>query len=502
MKASKLLFLLLTSIYFFGCTNTTPTNQLPYDSIPKQPHLVRIQGQVSHLQDDFSRRVRLLDDPIGSGFPMEIAIDTLEEDGRFTLSTQLDRPREIFFEFNDRWITLLVAPGDSFQLNFPADYYNGLHQVYPTLKVSGKGALKNELMFAFLNRFNRRFDNNTQLGQRWMMDEEEYLQFWAKAEMDQNNFLDSFLLTQPQSSPAFEQWARHKIYYDITFALQEYPQMRKNRRKDAMPLTRAYKDRLKSRKLTDPTAVGSRAYLRAIESCRIDMLKRSPSIFFTSLPMTPISSNDVRRELKKLQNQTTPLLREYLSAQYMDCLLEQDHWHSLQPHYEDVLSTFADTTVRTYLERKRHHLYDTLNLPKPSPQVQIRMVHPQQPLDQLFEKYYKGKIICLTQWNTYQPQWGLKNLPAAQKACKEVAFVYIAHHSPPAQWYRKLTSDDYPGDHFLLSNETYMTIDSLFFHNDRRYPHLLIDRDGIIQQGQNWLFGRHLIKALKKLSNQ
>ncbi|MEO1516029.1 MAG: hypothetical protein AAFV95_13485 [Bacteroidota bacterium] len=487
-----------------GCVEKKPERSLPYTPLPTQPGTVVISGQTTFVKESFQREVRLWDDLLGTNFPLELAMDTLDENGRFRLTAPLDRARELFFSFNDRRIALLLAPGDELELNFPADYFTGLSRAYTVLEVEGKGALKNRLMLDFLTLFQERFDNRPGIGQRWMMGEEEWIQFWTEMENKQYHLLDSFVLAQAGSDPAFEQWARHKIFYDIAYSLTRYPAIRGNRQKGAIPISEEFESQINRRFSSDPSAVASQSFLRAANAYRDHLLGETSRAPFgrTADPYTRFSSAEMRKRLDKIAQLPIPFLRELLTAQFIDIQLEMDEWPVFESHCDSILGRYADVALVRYLDKKKTLCYDVPSAPSLPEDVHILEMRAGQALDSFLAKQYEGRLICLTQWTSWERNWGLENMSEAVRKHPDVAFVYLAHHSPPGRWLHRLNESAYRGDHLLLLHEDYQAIDSFFIRRDRRQYHRIINREGVLHKSDRWLFGEYLSEELAALKEQ
>ena len=118
----------------------------------------------------------------------------------------------------------------------------------------------------------------------------------------------------------------------------------------------------------------------------------------------------------------------------------------------------------------------------------------------MLEKKYPDQFICFTHWSGWEHNWGLLVIHEllAEFDPQEVTFVYFAHHTPKGRWLEELSQSNYAGDHYLLSEQQFQSIDSLFRYRDRRYPHLLMNADGEVLRERPWYVGKRLKEYIRK----
>lgn len=189
IRICQILVWLIVFLPLVGITAQTPTS---------------ISGLLENAKGD---TLSLVIDQIYVGNKAQTLRVVPQADGKFDFSFSLDRARVITLRFGKTELPLYAEPADALQINLKGD------SVIRDVKFSGKGAVHNQFLYEFYQKFEDAFDKSFMEEKVKAATVDVVEMYLFEQRKQQNEFLNNYT-TRKEFSDAFTQFVKNEISYN------------------------------------------------------------------------------------------------------------------------------------------------------------------------------------------------------------------------------------------------------------------------------------------------
>ncbi|OWY23088.1 hypothetical protein C7N43_31730, partial [Sphingobacteriales bacterium UPWRP_1] len=186
---------------------------------------------------------------------------TLDEQGYYRFNLPVRQPLPVMMEFNGKTLQLFISPGDMLLLNF--DYSD----IVQSAQANGTGALSNDLLIAFQQRYSPEDTDNEARSKRQYTTRQDYFAFCEDRNILEREFVLNGLSKQTYP-PEFVNWILAEVKYRKANRLSAYYFTTED------PLMDDYHRFAASYNFNDTTAIVSNQYLLFLENHLRHLSKR------------------------------------------------------------------------------------------------------------------------------------------------------------------------------------------------------------------------------------
>lgn len=386
----------------------------------------------------------------------------IHSDGSFSFSILLQRPQYIEFTYLKLRFDAFARPGSNIYIRFDDD------KIDESLTFSADNALLNNEMQRYHLAFEpfRRQQHAAYITQyEKVKDSPQLYKKLAYETLALNQKFLAGYINSNKPSPAFRRHVSTDLKYSTAYELMMYGS-------NHSVISDSFYSFLKDFPPDNASAAYSGVYLWFINAYVQHLYRNTAS---------------VDEYLSYLQKETKGFLLDVLFSWQLYEFLEANFMEGAQQYLPAYKKAVKNKIIKKQIfalynkkQREFAHVFLSKNAHlNPTPE------NVGQRLFQAIIEKYKGKVVYIDFWGTWCAPC-IEEMPNAKKLRealkdKEVVFLYMAVQSPEPVWKQVIAKLDIQGEHYLLKDEEYLQLRSVF--QIEGVPHyVLVDKEGTIRE--------------------
>lgn len=386
----------------------------------------------------------------------------IQSDGSFSLSISLQRPQYIEFAYLNTRFSAFARPGSTIYIRFDGD------KIKESLTFSADEALLNNEMHRY-NLASEQFRHrqhaayNTQY-QKVKDSPELYKKLAYKTMALNQRFLTGYSNSNKVST-TFRRHVSTNLKYSTAYDLMMYGTTHSG-------ISDSFYSFLKDFSPDNADAAYSGVYLWFLNAYVQYLSRNSDSV-----------DDYVSYLLKETKGFLLDVLFSWQLSEFMEANILRGVQQYLPAYKKAVQNKSIKAQILAMYNKKQHELTQA-SLSKES-HLNPTPENAGQRLFQTIVEKYKGQVVYIDFWGTWcvpciEEMPNAKKLKEALKG-KDVVFLYMAVQSPKPTWKQVIAKLDIQGEHYLLKDEEYLLLKSMF--QIQGVPHyVLVDKEGMIRE--------------------
>ncbi len=407
----------------------------------------------------------------------------IKPDGTYRLAFIKTGAQDVYIEYNQDLVTILVTPGSHTQINFDADRFE------ETLTFKGDDARPNQEMMAYdkaVTKRNQQLYGQDQsarfreLSAAQKNNQPDAYSTYLKKRYTQDSTFLAVYLSRHQLTPLFTQWAKASLLCEYWTNLMRYrwvyPLQNKIERAD-FKMPDSYFDFTKTIDINNPRL--------AVSSYYGNFIKEYSGYLYEKMFSQKSSPEE---EVNLYFGMPAGLAK--------DVLLCNLFWRKIDGRQVGFFSRYVNRFKQTVtepvlkasiLKAYAAELRRQKDLAARFVPGKIRVSKTEA--DEVFDgiiKQYKGKVVYIDFWATWCEPC-MHEMPASKVLHdkyegKDVIFLYLASQSPEETWKTTIAREGIKGEHLLLTANQYSALQEKFqISGIPRY--VLVDKAGRVTDG-------------------
>ncbi len=388
--------------------------------------------------------------------------------GAFEARILLPKPMPVLCEYDGQTTLLFLSPNDDIKMQFTGD------NLTQTLRYEGKGAIHNQYCQQMYRQYGAEtVENELRTRREQLSSRAAYMPLCENYKQREQTLLHNFLTQNPQSSAAFQAWAKAEANYRYATRMAAWYFRSDDKQNDD------YKMYSQTHFiLNDNEAVVSNRYLEFLDYHLRNLSMRDPEDLRRQREQQRLPW--VLRAIELAQTELQGKAREYATAKLLIDLIMAEYADT--PRLYEQFAQQTQDRYALFAVEKQYAQFRAFMNAEPPADAQLYIIDEDYALsfEALLAKY-KGKVIYIDFWASWCAPC-LSELPYSQTlqkyyAKQDLIFLYLTPDDIESKWRGNIARYQLSGEHYLMSKP--LKDEALFTLGIKALPHYaIIDKQG------------------------